>query len=203
MDDHKAPLRREDLADDPLQQFAAWFEQAQEAGPLAEAMVLATASADGAPSARFLLLKEFGPEGFVFHTDYRSAKAADLDANPRAALAFWWPQLGLQVRIAGGVERLDSDASDTYFLTRPRERQLGAWASHQSRPLADRAELERDLDAVSGRFEGRDVERPEHWGGFRVVPEEIEFWQQGATRLHDRFRYRRDGDGWTIERLSP
>jgi pyridoxamine 5'-phosphate oxidase len=203
MEDHNAPLRREDLADDPFEQFAAWFGQAKEEVPLAEAMVLATASTDGAPSARFLLLKDFGPEGFVFHTDYRSAKAGDLEANPRAALAFWWRELGLQVRITGGVERLDSEASDAYFLTRPRERQLGAWASQQSQPLADRAELERDLDAVTNRFEGQDVERPEHWGGFRVLPEAIEFWQQGATRLHDRFRYRRDGDGWTIERLSP
>jgi len=203
MDEHKAPLRREDLADNPFEQFAAWFEQAQEEVPLAEAMVLATASADGAPAARFLLLKESGPEGFVFHTDYRSAKAADLDANPRAALAFWWPQLGLQVRITGRVERLGAEASDAYFRTRPRERQLGAWASHQSQPLSDRAELERDLEAVSERFAGEDVERPEHWGGFRVVPDAIEFWQQGSTRLHDRFRYRRDGDGWTIERLSP
>jgi pyridoxamine 5'-phosphate oxidase len=203
MDDFKAPLRREDLADDPFEQFAVWFEQAQEVVPLAEAMVLATASPDGTPAARFLLLKKFGPEGFVFHTDYRSAKAADLDANPRAALAFWWPQLGLQVRITGIVERLDSEASDTYFRTRPRERQLGAWASHQSQPLADRAELERDLETVSERFQGQDVERPEHWGGFRVVPEAIEFWQQGTTRLHDRFRYRHEGDGWTIERLSP
>jgi pyridoxamine 5'-phosphate oxidase len=203
MDEHQAPLRRGDLADDPIEQFGAWFKQAQEEVPLAEAMVLATASADGAPAARFLLLKEFGPEGFVFHTDYRSAKAADLDANPRAALAFWWPQLGLQVRITGSVERLDSEASDAYFRTRPRERQLGAWASHQSQPLTDRAELERDLEAVSERFEGREVERPEHWGGYRVLPEAIEFWQQGTTRLHDRFRYRRDGDGWTIERLSP
>jgi pyridoxamine 5'-phosphate oxidase len=203
MEDHNAPLRREDLADDPFEQFAAWFGQAKKEVPLAEAMVLATASADGAPSARFLLLKDFGPEGFVFHTDYRSAKADDLEANPRAALAFWWRELGLQVRITGRVERLDSEASDAYFLTRPRERQLGAWASQQSQPLADRAELERDLDAVTDRFEGQDVERPEHWGGFRVLPEAIEFWQQGATRLHDRFRYRRDGDGWTIERLSP
>ena len=203
MEDHNAPLRREDLADDPFEQFAAWFGQAKKAVPLAEAMVLATASADGAPSARFLLLKDFGPEGFVFHTDYRSAKADDLEANPRAALAFWWRELGLQVRITGRVERLDSEASDAYFLTRPRERQLGAWASQQSQPLADRAELERDLDAVANRFEGQDVERPEHWGGFRVLPEAIEFWQQGATRLHDRFRYRREGDGWTIERLSP
>ena len=203
MDDHEAPLRRKDLAEDPFEQFAAWFAEAQEAVPMAEAMVLATASPDGAPAARFLLLKEHGPEGFVFHTDYRSAKAADLDANPRAALGFWWRELGLQVRIVGRVERLDPDASDAYFLTRPRERQLGAWASHQSRPLADRAELERALEGVSERFEGEDVERPEHWGGFRVVPDSIEFWQQGATRLHDRFRYRRSGEGWTIERLSP
>ncbi len=203
MDDHKAPLRRQDLADDPFEQFADWFAQARERVPQADAMVLATASADGAPAARFLLLKEFGPDGFVFHTDYRSAKAADLDANPRAALAFWWSELGLQVRITGSVERLSPEASDTYFRTRPRERQLGAWASRQSQPLADRAELERQLEAVTERYEGSDVERPEHWGGFRVVPEAIEFWQQGATRLHDRFRYRRDGGGWTIERLSP
>jgi pyridoxamine 5'-phosphate oxidase len=203
MEDHKAPLHRGDLAADPFEQFGAWFEQAKDAVPMAEAMVLATASPAGVPAARFLLLKEFGPEGFVFHTDYRSAKAADLEANPRAALAFWWSELGLQVRITGTVERLGSEASDAYFRTRPRERQLGAWASHQSQPLADRAELERELEAVTKRYEGSDVERPEHWGGFRVVPDAIEFWQQGATRLHDRFRYRRADGGWTIERLSP
>jgi pyridoxamine 5'-phosphate oxidase len=196
-------LRRADLDPDPLRQFDAWFAEAREAVPLAEAMALATASEDGRPSVRYVLMKGHGPAGFEFHTDYRSPKASELDANPRAAAAFWWPQLGRQVRVSGPVERLDAAASDTYFETRPRERRLGAWASEQSRPLADRAELEARLDEVEHRFEGGEIDRPGHWGGFRLNPEEIEFWQQGVDRLHDRFRYRRESGAWSIERLAP
>ena len=196
-------LRRADLDPDPLAQFDAWFIEAQAAVPLAEAMALATATADGRPSVRYVLMKGHGPAGFEFHTDYRSPKAADLDLNPHAAAVFWWPQLGRQVRISGPVERLDAAGSDAYFQTRPPERRLGAWASEQSRPLADRAELETRLGEVQTRFEGREIERPEHWGGYRLIPEEVEFWQQGEDRLHDRFRYRRAGDGWEIDRLAP
>ena len=166
-------------------------------------MALATADADGAPAVRYVLLKGFSDEGFDFFTDYRSAKAADLEANPRAALSLWWPQLGRQVRVGGDVSRLGGEESDAYFASRPREAQIGAWASHQSSPLADRAELEARVGEVEERFDGGEVERPPHWGGYRLRPQTIEFWQQGAGRLHDRFRYRREGDGWTIERLSP
>jgi pyridoxamine 5'-phosphate oxidase len=200
---YRGLLRRTDLDPDPLAQFDAWFAGAREAVPLAEAMALATVSADGRPAVRYVLMKGHGPRGFEFHTDYRSPKAADLDANPRAAAVFWWPQLGRQVRISGPVERLDAASSDSYFETRPRERRLGAWASEQSRPLAGRAELEARLGEVESRFEGREIERPEHWGGYRLVPEELEFWQQGEERLHDRFRYRRAGEGWEIGRLAP
>jgi pyridoxamine 5'-phosphate oxidase len=203
MSDWEGSLRRADLAADPVQQFAAWFAEAQESVPLAEAVALATADADAAPAVRFVLLKGFGPQGFDFYTDYRGDKARQLEANPRAAMVLWWRELGRQVRVAGPVKRLDAETSDLYFASRPREAQLGAWASEQSAPLKDRAELTTRLEEVSGRFEGREVGRPEHWGGYRLTPEEFEFWQQNAGRLHDRFRYRRKEGGWTIERLSP
>jgi pyridoxamine 5'-phosphate oxidase len=199
----EARLHRAELADDPIEQFAAWFAEAGEESPLPEATALATADAGGAPAVRYVLLKGFSEDGFDFFTDYRSDKAADLDANPRAALALWWPQLGRQVRISGEVSRLGAEESDAYFASRPREAQIGAWASHQSSPLADRAELESRIEEAEQRFAAGEVERPPHWGGFRLRPEAIEFWQQGSGRLHDRFRFRHTGDGWEIERLSP
>jgi pyridoxamine 5'-phosphate oxidase len=200
---YQGSLRHDDLDADPIEQFARWFAAAGESVPLAEAMALATVDAGGAPAVRYVLLKGFGPKGFDFYTDYRSDKADELEANPRAALAFWWPQLGRQVRLSGLVSKLGAADSDAYFATRPRDAQLGAWASEQSGTLADRAELTRRVEEVTGRFEGQEVQRPPHWGGFRLVPDEFEFWQQGEARLHDRFRYRRDGDDWSIERLSP
>jgi pyridoxamine 5'-phosphate oxidase len=200
---YEGSLGRDDLAADPIEQFAGWFAEARDAVTLADAMALATADTAATPSVRYVLLKGFGPQGFDFYTDYRSDKAVQMEATPRAALAMWWPQLGRQVRIAGRVSKLDASESDAYFATRPREAQLGAWASEQSATLTDRAELTRQVEEETQRFEDREVERPPHWGGFRVVPDEIEFWQQGEARLHDRFRYRREGDGWKIERLSP
>jgi pyridoxamine 5'-phosphate oxidase len=201
--EYETRLHRAELADDPIAQFGTWFAEAGEQNPLPEAMALATADADGAPAVRYVLLKGFSDEGFDFFTDYRSAKASDLEANPRAALSLWWPQLGRQVRVGGDVSRLGAEESDAYFASRPREAQIGAWASHQSGPLADRAELETRLEEVEERFDGGEVERPPHWGGYRLRPQTIEFWQQGPGRLHDRFSYSREGDGWKIERLSP
>jgi pyridoxamine 5'-phosphate oxidase len=202
--EYQGSLRRDDLAADPFEQFDAWFAEAAPQVPGAEAMALATVDASGAPAVRFVLLKGLGPDGFDFYTDYRSDKSEQLSADNRAALAFWWRLLGRQVRASGSVKRLDEAESDDYFRTRPREAQLGAWASEQSAPLQDRAELTGQVEEATQRFQGREVDRPPHWGGFRLVPDEIEFWQQGEARLHDRFRYRRQPDGgWSIERLSP
>ena len=204
MASYEGSLRRGDLAADPIEQFRHWFEEAEGAVTLPEAMALATVDASGAPAVRFVLLKGFGPQGFDFFSSYRSDKGDQLDANPRAALAFWWAELGRQVRIAGPVARLDEAESDAYFATRPREAQIGAWASEQSVPLRERSQLTEQVEAQNARFEGAEVERPPHWGGYRVAPEAVEFWQQGEARLHDRFRYRLDHKGeWTIERLSP
>jgi pyridoxamine 5'-phosphate oxidase len=203
MADYEGSLHRADLAGDPVDQFAAWYATAEQEVPMADAMVLATAGGDGAPTARFVLLKGFAADGFKFHSDYRSPKAQQLEANPRAALAFWWRELGRQVRITGAVEKLGGGESDRYFQTRPRERQLGAWASHQSQPVESRERLDALVSEVDERFAGGAPQRPEHWGGYRLLPDEFEFWQQGEERLHDRFRYRREGNGWAIERLSP
>jgi pyridoxamine 5'-phosphate oxidase len=197
------PLRREHLAEDPIEQFAAWFEEAAATAPLAEAMTLATVDADGAPDARMVLLKGFGPDGFRFHTNYRSAKGRQLDRDARAALILYWRELDRQVRVRGPVRRLPEEESDAYFTTRPPDGRLAAWASPQSEPIADRDELERRLADARERFAGGEVPRPEHWGGFIVEPEVIEFWQGQAGRLHDRFRYSREGDDWKLERLGP
>jgi pyridoxamine 5'-phosphate oxidase len=171
--------------------------------PLCEAITLATVDAEGRPDARMVLLKGFDRRGFRFFTNYESAKAAQLERSGRAAIVAYWRELDRQVRARGTVARLSSEESDAYFATRPRAAQLGAWASPQSRPIADRAKLERALAEAEGRFQDSEVARPQHWGGYLLEAEEVEFWQGQLARLHDRFLYRRSGDGWAIERLAP
>jgi pyridoxamine 5'-phosphate oxidase len=199
------PLRRADLAADPVEQFADWFAEAEREVPLAEAMALATVDSEGAPDARMVLLKGFGPDGFRFFTNYESAKGGQLDAGGRAAILFYWRELDRQVRARGTVQRLPEADSDAYFATRPRDSQLGAWASPQSRPLESREELDSRLGEVTERFGAGEVSRPPNWGGYLLVPAEIEFWQGQVGRLHDRFRYTREDrrENWRIERLGP
>jgi pyridoxamine 5'-phosphate oxidase len=191
--------------DDPFPLFDRWFEEAGRAGLyLPETMNLATASPDGVPSSRQVLLKGWGPEqGFVFYTNYDSRKAAELDVNPRAALLLHWATLHRQVRIEGRAERVSREQSEAYHATRPRGSRIAAWASRQSAPLESRAALEQRFREKEAEFRGRDVPLPPFWGGYRVIPERIEFWQGRANRMHDRLLYRREGDGWAMARLSP
>lgn len=197
------PLLEGDLADDPFAQFAAWFEEARAAGiDVPEAMTLATATRDGRPSARMVLLKDHGPDGFVFFTGYDSRKGRELAENPRAALVFYWRGLGRQIRVEGDVERLDRADSGAYFRTRPLESRYGAWASRQSEVIPDREALDTRYAEAAAAY-GEDVPLPETWGGFRLRPVSIELWQHRENRLHDRLRYRRAGEGWLVERLSP
>ncbi|MDX6487852.1 MAG: pyridoxamine 5-phosphate oxidase [Gaiellaceae bacterium] len=192
-------LNEADLDPDPLRQFETWFDAARVAGVRApEAMALATATPDGIPSVRMVLLKGADERGYVFFTSYESRKGRELEANPQAALLFHWEALGRQVRVEGMVERASAEESDTYFASRPPGSRAGAAASRQSRALADRAELDRAVAAL-----GDDVSRPDWWGGYRVRPERYEFWQHRENRLHDRFLYERDGSGWRIQRLYP
>ena len=193
------------LAPEPGAQFRAWFADAEAAGVrLPETAVLATATAGGAPSARAVLVKAAGDDGFVFFTNYESRKGGELAENPQAALVFLWQPLGRQVRVEGTVERATAEESAAYFATRPTDSRIGAWASPQSTVIASRDELERRVAEAEERFGDGDVPRPPHWGGYRLTPETVEFWQHRDSRLHDRLRYRRDADGaWIVERLAP
>lgn len=199
------PLREEDVDPDPLGQFAAWFEAATDAGTRApEAMAIATATAAGVPSVRMVLMKQFDERGFVFYTNYESRKAAELAANPVAALLFHWDLLGRQVRIEGSVERTSVEESSAYVRSRPRGSQLSALASPQSQVVDDRPALEARVAELAALHERGDLPLPEIWGGFRIAPESYEFWQHREDRLHDRLRYTRGADGgWVIERLAP
>ena len=190
---------------DPIKQFQLWFDDAVAAKiPLAEAMTLATATADGRPSARMVLLKQVDHEGFVFFTNYHSAKAAQLDSNPYAALVFYWNHLDRQVRVEGRVERTSSEESEEYFRTRPRESQIGAWASPQSSVIAGREVLEQRAQELEDYYGDREIECPGHWGGYRLRPDKIEFWKSRVGRLHDRILYELTSDGtWSIKRLAP
>jgi pyridoxamine 5'-phosphate oxidase len=193
-----------DFDPDPVRQFQAWFRPRLDSGvPEATAMTLATVTPEGRPAARTVLLKGVSGEGFVFFTNYGSPKGRQLTANPHASLVFHWPEAHRQVIVAGPVTKVSDQESDAYFRTRPRGSQLGAWASSQSEPLESRQALERRVAELDRRYQGGEVPRPPFWGGFRLAPEAIEFWQGREDRLHDRFRYRRQAGSWVIERLSP
>jgi pyridoxamine 5'-phosphate oxidase len=203
--DYAKPLREQDVEADPLSQFALWYRDADSAGMrLPEAAALATASADGAPSLRMVLVKGFDERGFVFFSNHASMKGRELASNPRAALLFYWDPLGRQVRITGPVERTSAAESERYVRSRPRESQLSALASPQSQPIDSRSALEQRVTDLKRRFGDGELPLPTNWGGFRLAMETVEFWQQRDDRLHDRLRYRRGDDtDWVLERLAP
>ncbi|MEC4812590.1 MAG: pyridoxamine 5'-phosphate oxidase [Scytonema sp. PMC 1069.18] len=204
-DYHLQGLSKTEIDPNPFIQFKKWFDQALTA-QLTEpnAMTIATATPDGRPSARMVLLKGFDQRGFVFYTNYNSQKGQELAKNPQASLVFWWAELERQVRISGHIEKVSENESNEYFYSRPLNSRLGAWASNQSQVIESRDVLEQQMQELQIKYQEREIPRPPHWGGFRVIPQEIEFWQGRSNRLHDRLRYTyvEDGD-WKIERLSP
>jgi len=201
--DRERELRREDLLDEPVAQFQRWFAEARAEVPLPQACALATASRDGRPSVRMVLLKDVDARGFSFATSYTSRKGRELAENDGAALLFYWHPLGRQVRIEGRVERVSPEESDAIFAARPRDSRLSALASRQSEPVASRGELEERVRALSAELEGAEVERPGFWGGYRLAPDVFEFWQHRENRLHIRLAYTRAGDAWEITELQP
>jgi pyridoxamine 5'-phosphate oxidase len=198
------PLDLESLPSEPVVLFRRWYEDAERAGiRLPNAIALATASADGCPSIRHVLLRDIEDDGFTFYTNHGSRKGAELEENPRAAFSIYWRELDRQISVTGDVRRVSEEASDAYFATRPREARIGAWASRQSAELASRDELMERFAEFDARYPGDDVPRPTFWGGYLIRPIAIEFWHGRQHRLHDRFRYDRSDDGWTTRRLSP
>ena len=213
MDEQIASLRNEytkaaldvfQTAESAIEQFREWFKEARRAQVIEpNAMTLSTADAEGRPSGRIVLLKDLTEKGFSFYTNYNSRKGKELEENPYAAITFFWPELERQVRIEGKLAKTAPETSDTYFASRPRGSQIGAWASPQSQEIPDRGILEtRERDYLE-QFEGKDIPRPEHWGGYELVPDRIEFWQGRKSRLHDRIIYLKEGNGWTRKRLAP
>jgi pyridoxamine 5'-phosphate oxidase len=198
-------LNEADVDPNPFKQFQFWFDQAVAAQlPEPNAMTLATATCNAVPDARVVLLKGFDERGFVLYTNYESRKGQELAENPQATLVFWWAELERQVRISGAVEKVSAAESDEYFHSRPIGSQLGAWTSNQSQVISDRSVLEHRLQELTDQYQGQEIPRPPHWGGYRVIPREIEFWQGRKSRLHDRLRYRKlEAGGWQIDRLSP
>lgn len=198
------PLLEEEAGDDPIALFDRWFTSALESEPDSTAMTLATVGADGRPRARIVLLKDYSHRGFVFFTNYDSRKARDLAENPHASLLFFWRSLERQVRVEGTVEKVSAGESDAYFETRPIESRISVYASRQSQPVKSRDALEALFNAAAARFDGKPVPRPEWWGGYRLVPDALEFWQGRTQRLHDRLRYARQPEGsWQRDRLAP
>ncbi len=199
-----AALGEQDVDADPIVQFQRWFHEAQETKVIEpNAMTLATCTPDAYPSARMVLLKGVDARGFVFFTDYRSRKGTELTDNPHAALVFWWHELERQVRIVGAVQRITREESVEYFTSRPYGARVGAWVSHQSTVIPDRESLDARVEEMMERFRSGEVPLPDHWGGFRVLPEEVEFWQGRESRLHDRIAYVRESGRWARRRLSP